>query len=171
MLGASLNAVLAGAESIRWRVTVADEMGDEGRDALIGMVEELSAAVAQETGLALEMGKSAVVWAEEAAALHAFLRTEGGMKGTFAVLDVGCSSTKLHLWMQGKNRPLGGAVLLEGASGMLLHVLRANPEMLRLDFADCGNEALTAAVAALCEQLVRAREASAQADTKGVLLY
>ena len=170
MLGVCLNAVLAGARSICWRVTVADEMGDEGRNALLNLVDETSVVVADESGLLLKDGKFTVTWAEEAAALHAFLRTEGGMKGTFAALDVGCSSTKLHLWMQGKNRPLGGAVLLEGASGMLLHVLRANPEMLRLDFADCGNEALTAAVAALCEQLERAREASAQADKALLML-
>ncbi len=170
MLGASLNAMLAGAKSIRWRVTVADEMGDEGREALTGMVEELASAVAQETGLPLEMGKSAVVWAEEAAALHAFLCNEGGMKGTFAVLDVGGGSTKMHLWLQGRNRPVGGAVLMNGSSTTLLAALRENPDMLRADFADCGDAGLMAAVEVLCEQLSRAGESLAQADKALLML-
>ncbi len=169
MLGASLNALLAGAESIRWRITVADEMGDEGRDALLNLVDELSVAVAQESGLILKDGKFTVAWAEEAAAQHAFLCTEGGMKGTFAVLDIGGASTKLHLWMQGKPRPLGGAVLMEGASTVLMTALRENPEMLRTDFADCGHEGLIAAVETLCQQLTRAGESHAQAD-KAVLM-
>ncbi len=170
MLGASLNAMLAGAKSIRWRITVADEMGEVGRDALIGMAEELAAAVAEETGLPLTAGKSAVVWAEEAAALHAFLCHEGGMKGTFAVLDVGGGSTKMHLWLQGRNRPVGGAVLMAGASTTLLMALRENPEMLRADFADCGSEGLTAAVEVLCAQLALAGESLAQADKALLML-
>lgn len=170
MLGVSLNAMLAGAKSIRWRVTVADEMGDEGRNALLNLVDETSVVVAERSGLLLRDGKFTVTWAEEAAALHAFLRNEGGMKGTFAVLDIGGSSTKLHLWMQGKNRPLGGAVLMEGASTVLLNSLRVNPEMLRMDFADCGNDTLISSVAVLCSQLEQARESSAQADKALLML-
>ena len=170
MLGVSLNAMLAGAQSIRWRVTVADEMGDEGRNALLNLVDETSIAVAQQSGLMLTDGKFTVTWAEEAAAIHAYLAGEGGMKGTFAVLDMGGSSTKLHLWMQGKNRPLGGAVLMEGASSVLLNALRRNPDMLRLDFADCGNEVLIASVSVLCAQLERAGESQAQSDKALLML-
>lgn len=170
MLGASLNAMLAGAESIRWRVTVADEMADEGRDALLNLVDELSVRVAEETGLLLKNGKSKVTWAEEAAALHAYLRTEGGMKGTFAVLDIGGSSVKAHLWMQGKTRPLGGAVVLEGATSVLLGTLREHPEMLWEDFADCGNEPLISAVEVVCEQLTHAGESAAQSDKARMML-
>ena len=170
MLGVSLNAMLAGAGSIRWRVTVADEMGDEGRNALLNLVDETSIAVAQESGLVLKDGKFTVTWAEEAAALHAFLLHEGGMKGTFAVLDIGGASTKLHLWMQGKHRPLGGAVLMEGASTALMEALRAKPELLRADFADCGNEALIGAVSALCDQLTLAATSHPQADKALLML-
>lgn len=170
MLGASLNAMLAGARSIRWRVTVADEMAEEGRNALLNLVDELSVNVAEETGLLLQDGRFSVVWAEEAAALHAYLRTDGGMKGTFAVLDIGGSSTKLHLWMQGKNRPLGGAVIMEGATTALLGTLREHPEMLWEDFADCGNEQLIAAVETVCEQLTHASESSAQSDKAAMML-
>lgn len=170
MLGASLNAMLAGAKSIRWRLTIADEMGDEGREALLSMAEELANAVAAETGLALAEGKSAVVWAEEAAALHAYLKGEGGMKGSFAVLDVGGGSTKIHLWMQGRNRPSGGAVMMEGSSTALLNAFRERPDMLREDFADCGHDGLIAAVDVLCEQLSHAGESAAQADKALLML-
>ena len=170
MLGVSLNAMMHGVQSLRWRVTVADEMGDEGRNDLLEMVEALSAVVAEETGLPVTAGKSAVVWAEEAAALQAFLRNEGGQKGSFAVLDVGSGSTKMHLWLQGRSRPNAGAVLMEGSQSVLLHAFRENPEMLRQDFADCGNEALMAAVDVLCGQLMLARESLAQADKALLML-
>ena len=170
MLGASLNAMIAGATSIRWRMTIADEMGDEGREALLTMAEELAANVAEETGLPLTAGKKPVIWAEEAAALHAYLRGEGGMKGSFAVLDIGGGSTKLHLWMQGKNKPTGGAVIMEGSSTALLSALREDPQMLRDDFADCGNDELIGAVEALCQQLLLAGESSAQADKALLML-
>lgn len=169
MLGASLSAMAAGARSIRWRVTVADEMGDEGRRALIDMAQALASAVAEETGLPLG-GSPAVVWAEEASALHAFLCGDGGMKGTFAVLDIGGGSTKLHLWMQGRNRPAGGAVLMTGASTALLSALRADPEMLRADFADCPDPALLADADTLCAQLRLAGESLAQADKALLML-
>nr|MBR4281777.1 hypothetical protein [Clostridia bacterium] len=170
MLFASLSAVLAGARSIRWRVTVADEMADDGRYALLNMVDEMSIIVAQETGLMLQDGKFTVTWAEEAAALHAYLRGDGGMKGTFATLDLGGSSVKTHLWMQGKLRPLGGAVMLEGVSTALMNVLRDHPEWLWEDFADCGDDAFLNSISNVCEQLTHAGESSAQADKTLMML-
>ena len=170
MLTASLTALLAGARSIRWRVTVADEMADDGRYALLNMIDEMSILVAQETGLMLQDGKFTVTWAEEAAALHAYLRSEGGMKGTFATLDLGGSSIKTHLWMQGKLRPLGGAVMLEGASTALLTTLREHPEWLWEDFADCGDEAFLDDVRAVCEQLTLAGESAVQSDKAAMML-
>lgn len=170
MLTASLTAVLAGARSIRWRVTVADEMADDGRYALLNMIDEMSILVAQETGLMLQDGKFTVTWAEEAAALHAYLRSDGGMKGTFATLDLGGSSIKTHLWMQGKLRPLGGAVMLEGTSTALLTTLREHPEWLWEDFADCGDEAFLDDVRAVCEQLTLAGESAVQSDKAVMML-
>ncbi len=170
MLGASLNAMIAGADSIRWRMTIADEMGDEGREALLDMAEDLARHVAEETGLPLTKGKKPVIWAEEAAALHAYLKGEGGMKGSFAVLDVGGGSTKMHLWMQGKAKPTGGAVIMEGSSTALLSALRDDPQLLRDDFADCGNEELISAVEVLCNQLALAGESPAQADKALLML-
>ena len=170
MLTVSLTAVLAGARSIRWRVTVADEMADDGRYALLNMIDEMSILVAQETGLMLQDGKFTVTWAEEAAALHAYLRSDGGMKGTFATLDLGGSSVKTHLWMQGKLRPLGGAVMLEGTSTALLTTLREHPEWLWEDFADCGDEAFLDDVRAVCEQLTLAGESAVQSDKAVMML-
>ncbi len=170
MLGMSLNAMLCGVETLRWRVTVADEMGDEGRNALLDMVESLSAEVAQETGLPITPGKNAVIWAEEAAALHAYLRGPAGQKGSIAVLDVGAASTKLHLWMQGRVRPSAGAVLMEGTQTALLHALQDDPVLLRNDFMDCGDPGLMAAVDVLCDQLSRSRENQGEANKALLML-
>lgn len=169
MLGASLTAMLAGAKSIRWRVTIADEMGDEGRKALTDMTEVLASAVSAQTGLPLA-DNAAITWAEEAVALHACLCADGGMKGTFAVLDVGGGSTKLHLWVQGRKLPVSGAMMLMGTSTMLMNVLSRNPGLLHADFADCGNEALISAVDALCDQFSLAHERLSDADKALLML-
>ena len=169
MLGASLTAMMAGAKSVRWRLTVADEMADEGRDALLNVASELSVELAEETGLLLTDGKFMVTWAEEASASYAYLRSSG-VKGTFAVVDIGGGSAKLHLWMQGKHRPLGGAVLMSGASTTLLHALRERPEMLYEDFVDCGDETLLAKVEAMCSQLSQAGDSAVQADKSLLML-
>ncbi|MBQ8201546.1 MAG: hypothetical protein IJZ74_07255 [Clostridia bacterium] len=171
MLGTALNAMLEGARSILWRVTVADEMGDEGRLATTDMMEELASAVAMETGLPLTEGQPAVTWAEEAPALCAYLRGEGGVRGSFAVLDMGSGSTKLHLWMQGQSRPAAGSVLLDGTQTMLLAALRDRPEMLEYDFADCADPAVIAAAQTLSEQLQRAGESLAEADKAQLMLH
>lgn len=92
------------------------------------------------------------------------------MKGTFAVLDIGGGSTKLHLWMQGRNHPVGGAVMMTGASTALLSALRANPDMLHADFADCQDDSLLTDVDTLCDQLRLAGENLAQADKALLML-
>ncbi len=170
MLGMSLNAMLCGVETLRWRVTVPDEMAEEGRKDLLDMVEDLSAQVAAETGLPAAPGKNAVLWAEEASAIHAFLCNEGRQIGTFAVVDVGGGSTKMHLWMQGRVRPSAGAVLMEGARNVLLRAFRDNPDALRADFADCGDGELISAVDALCTQLARSGEGRTQVDKALLML-
>ncbi|MBQ8555595.1 MAG: hypothetical protein IJ438_06955 [Clostridia bacterium] len=170
MLETSLRAVLAGAKSIAWRITVADEMAEAGRTALITMMEELACATALSTGLPLTEGVPAVTWAVEAAALCAYLRGEGGLRGSFAVLDLGGGSMKTHLWMHGMNRPSAGALVLEGTQTLLLSALRERPELLQEDFADCPDAALNAAVAALCDQLRRTGASLHQTDKALLML-
>lgn len=170
MLGASLTAMLAGARSIAWRVSIADEMGDEGREALLAMAESLSAAVAQETGLPLTAGQPAVTWAEESAALNTCLRGEESGRGSYVAVDLGGGSTKLHLWVQGQAKPAAGAVLMEGVQTTLLSALYAQPQRLLDDFADCGDERLLQAVVALSAQLSAGQADARQRDKAGLLL-
>ena len=153
MLGAALTAAVSGAENIAWRFTIADEMGDEGREAAQRMFNDLAALVAEETGLPLRAAAPAVAWAEESAALCACLRAEGVGKGSCAAVDLGSASTKLHLWLQNQHRPTCGGVVLTGVQDAILQAYRANPRWLLEDLADCGNEALLADVLTLVEQL------------------
>lgn len=170
MLGASLTAALAGAESIAWRVAIADEMGDEGREAMLGMMNELSLCVADETGLPLTKGAAPVAWAEESAALNTCLRNEGSGRGSYAALDLGGGSTKLQLWLQGQQKPVAGAVLLEGLQSLLVSALKQQPQRLLDDFADCGDEALLQGLLTLCAQLPREDAAQRQTDKAALML-
>ncbi len=170
MLGASLCAMMEGADSITWRVTVADEMDDDGRQETLDTMETLASLLAEKTGLPLTLGQPAVTWAEEAAAQCAYLRGDGNLRGSFTALDMGSGSTKLHLWMQGKNRPTAGAVLLDGTQTMLLSALRAHPEMLAYDFADCPDEAVQAAMQTLEGQLSQAELSLAENDKAQLML-
>lgn len=170
MLGASLMALMSGARSISWRVTIADEMGDEGREALLHMAEALASAVAMETGLALTQGQKAVSWAEESSALCTGLRSEGNGRGSYVSADLGGGSTKLHLWVQGQSRPVVGAVLLEGVRSTLMSALYAQPRRLLEDFADCGDERLLQAVLAICDQMNPDLASPRQTDKLGLML-
>lgn len=169
MLGAALTAVMDGAKSIAWRATVADEMGDEGREALLTMLKDLSLQVAEESGLPLAAGTPAITWAEESAALCTSLRLDGVGRGSYISVDLGGGSTKMHLWMQGQQRPLAGAVVLEGMQSMLVRALQDNPNRLLEDFADCGDEQLLQAVVTLTAQLNQPRTPR-QTDKTGLML-
>lgn len=169
MLGAALTAVMDGAKSITWRATVADEMGDEGREALLNMLKELAGKVAEESGLPMTTRMPPVTWAEESAALNASLRRDGVGRGSYVSVDLGGGSTKMHLWMQGQQRPLAGAVVLEGMQSMLVKALQENPNRLLDDFADCGDEQLLQAVVTLTAQLNQPRTPR-QTDKTGMML-
>ena len=153
MLGAALTAATSGASSVSWRFTIADEMGDEGREDAHRMFTELASQVAEETGLPLCSIAPAVTWAEESAALCACLRAEGLGRDSCVAVDLGSASTKIHLWLKGQNRPGCGAVVLEGVQDVLLKAYRANPRWLLEDLADCGDERLLADVLTLVDQL------------------
>lgn len=170
MLAASLTAMMNGARSIAWRVTIADEMGDEGREATLRAMEDLASAVAQETGLTLTSGQAHVTWAEESAALCTHLRSEGSGRGSYVALDLGGGSTKMHLWVQGQTRPVAGSVLLEGVQATLLSALLAQPRRFIDDFADCGDEALLQAVLAIAEQMNPDLASPRQTDKLALML-
>ncbi len=152
MLGAALTAVTAGASSVQWRLTIADDMGDEGREAMEETLQELAAQVADETGLPWTPAVPSANWAEESAALCACLRGEGVIRGSGVSLDFGSGSTKMHLWMLNQGKPALGEVVFEGVQDMLLRFYRKQPVRLLEDLADCGDEQLLADVLALVDQ-------------------
>lgn len=153
MLTAALKAVYAGARSAAWRFSIADDMGDEGREALLDAARELAGIVSEESGLPLTQGVPAVTWAEESAALSACLRGEGAVQGSFAVADLGAGSTKMHLWMMNSMKPVAGEVVFEGLQDVLLRFYRRSPVRLLEDLADCGDECLLADVLTFVDQL------------------
>ena len=153
MLGAAHTAAAAGAASVAWRITIADDMGDEGREDMLDVMRELAAAVSAESGLPATLGVPAVDWAEESAALCACLRGEGSARGSCVSADFGSGSTKLHLWLLNQGKPAIGEVVFEGVQDVLLRFYRQQPVRLLEDLADCGDEKLLADVLAFVNQL------------------
>lgn len=170
MLGAALTAAMAGAQSISWRVTIADEMGEEGRREHLAAVDALAAEVARETGLPLTQGVPAVTWAEESAALCACLRGEGVIRSSGVSLDLGSGSIKMHLWMMNQGKPAAGEVVFTGVQDLLLRLYRKDPVRLLEDLADSGDERLQADVMALVEQLNPDLTGSRQGDKLALML-
>ena len=153
MLSAALKAVYTGAKSVSWRFSVADDMGDEGREALLDAARELAQTVSRQSGLPLTDELAPVTWAEENVALSACLRAEGAVQSSFAVADMGAGSTKMHLWMMNSAKPVGGEVVFEGLQDVLLRFYRRSPVHLLEDLADCGDERLLADVLIFVDQL------------------
>ena len=170
MLSAALKAVCAGAQSVSWRFSIADDMGDEGREALLDAARDLAQTVSQQSGLPLTEGVTAVTWAEENAALSACLRGEGAVQSSFAVADLGAGSTKMHLWMMNNVRPVGGEVVFEGLQDVLLRFYRRSPVRLLEDLADCGDERLLADVLTFVDQLNPDLAGPRQNDKLAVML-
>lgn len=152
MLHAALTAAAAGAEHISWRLTIADDMGDDGREAMLDTMRSLAAEVEKESGLSPADGAAAVDWAEESTALYAALRGEGSATGSCVSADFGSGSTKLHLWLLNQGKPAVGEVVFGGVQDELLCFYRQQPVKLLEDLADCGDEALLADVLALVDQ-------------------
>ncbi len=168
MLGAALTAVTSGAQSLAWRLTIADDMGDEGREDMLNMMQELAHTVETESGL--KLADPAVTWAEESAALCTCLRAEGTGRGSCMAVDLGSASTKIHLWVQSQSKPSVGAVVLEGVQDVLLRAYHRQPMRLLDDLADCGDEALLQDVLALMEQLNPDLMTSRQPDRLSLML-
>ena len=170
MQGAALTAASAGAASIAWRLTIADDMGDEGREAVLDMMRELAQEVCAESGLPVTAGLPAVSWAEESAALSACLRAEGSGRGACVSADLGSGSTKLHLWLLNQGKPAIGAVAFQGVQDMLLRFYRRQPVRLLEDLGDCGDEKLLQDVLAFVDQLNPDLDSARQQDKLCLML-
>ncbi len=170
MLGAALTATAAGATSVSWRLTIADDMGDEGRMAMLDAMGALAIEVEDESGLRLTAGVPAVQWAEESMALISCLRAEGNGRGSCVALDLGSGSTKAHLWLMNQNRPAAGAVVFEGVQDALLRLYRQQPVRLLEDLADSGDESLLQDVLTLVDELNPDYAGPRQADKLSLML-
>lgn len=151
MLMASLAAATHGATAVGWRVALPEDMAGEGRRDLWQTVGQLAPVVAAECGLPL--AESQVSHGDESFALGAYFRSVGGIRGGFAVMDVGSSGTTLALWLRGMNRPAARVRLPLGAQTMLLDGLMHAPDALGRDFADLPDAGAKASLLALTQQL------------------
>lgn len=151
MLMASLAAAVRGATAVGWRIALPEGMAGEGRRDLWQTVGQLAPVVAAECGLPL--AESQVSHGDESLALGTYFRTAGGVRGGFAVMDVGSSETTLALWLRGMNRPAVRICLPLGVQTMLLDGLMRSPNALEKDFADMLDAGAKASLLALAQQL------------------
>ncbi len=164
----AMRAAMQGASSLTWRIGVPDEMVEEGREALLAMVEEVARETEALSGISLS--NPAVLWAEEATALHEYLRVYGNQRGAVVAVNMGAATTKMHLWLPGRTRPTAGAVLMDGTQNLLIDAMKDLPVLLEADFADCHNPQLAQDVSLLCAHLAKAGEGRDAFDQARLLL-
>lgn len=156
MTFASLAAVYAGAPRISWRVALSAAMAGEGRAQLWHEICVLAPLVARDTGLPLAYDAPPVTHADESAALGAYFRGRGVVRGGFLAMDIGAEHALLALWLRGMNRPAAVCCLPLGVRPMLIDGLLHAPERLAEDFADMPDPAVRDCVARLAAQLTYA---------------
>lgn len=141
MLQASLAALLRGATSISWRLSLPGSGGKALWQRWIDPANALAEVVAKETGLPLSAAVSPVTWTTAHRALGAHLRDEA-VRGSFIALDFSGGGTGACLWMRSMNKPVAGYHLQGGMQALLLGALTEHPQRLHEDFADCPDETL-----------------------------
>ncbi len=144
MTDTALTAFLQGASSLSWRVAMEDDMGEEGRLAMLEAVQAGVEAASEASGL--QMKSKPVVSVPESIALGTYLRGEGGIRGGCAALDIGAGSIRAAVYLQSRIRPDRLTNIPFGAHGMLYDLYAHHPERLAYDFSNCASPDLLASV-------------------------
>ncbi len=145
MLDTALSAVLQGAKSISWRVAIEDDMGEGGREAVMSEIEEGAKAVQMACGCLAVPGTKQVDWAGETEAMATFLRTSGGMRGSFVGVDSGAGSLRVALFLQTRITPARMSSTPYGTQMTLYEMYAHQPERIAYDFGGCGGALLASA--------------------------
>ena len=144
MTDTALSALLQGASSLSWRVAMEDDMGEEGKRAMLEAVQAGAEAASEASGL--QPNGKMVVSVAESIALGTYLRGEGGIRGGCAALDIGAGSIRAAVYLQSRIRPDRLTNIPFGAQGMLYELYAHHPERLAYDFGGCTSpELLTSA--------------------------
>ena len=142
MTDTALTALLHGAASLSWHVAMEDDMGEEGRSAMLEAVQAGVEVASEASGLQPK-GKP-VLSVPESIALGTYLRGEGGIRGGCAALDVGAGSVRAAVYLQSRIRPDRLTNIPFGTHGMLYDLYARHPERLAYDFGGCASPDLLA---------------------------
>lgn len=145
MMDTALSAVMQGAKSLSWRVAIEDDMGDGGRQAVLSEIEEGAKAVQVACGCLAVPGTKQVDWAGETEAMATFLRTSGGMRGSFVGVDSGAGSLRVALFLQTRITPARMSSTPYGTQMTLYEMYAHQPEKIAYDFGGCGGALLASA--------------------------
>ncbi|MBR5344536.1 MAG: hypothetical protein IK127_01750 [Clostridia bacterium] len=122
----SLRAAMAGAESLRCRLVLPDEMTSDGRESLLGEFAGVASSIGKATGLPC----SAECVFPASAALFAYGR-QALPNRAFVLLDIGAGSAGLAIWLRGPDRPALALNIGSGISDFLSAVFSLRPDWLR----------------------------------------
>ena len=123
----SLRAAMAGAESLRCRLVLPDEMTAEGRESLLGEFSGVAASVGKATGLPCAAANRAFC---ASAALFAYGR-QALPSRAFVLLDIGAGSAGLAVWLRGPDRPALALNVGSGITDFLSAAFSLRPDWLR----------------------------------------
>ena len=136
MLLCAFHAVMCGARSISWRMTLPANMAHEGARRLQSDMALAAAELARESGLPQTPGAE-VLSLRQTMSIGMYLRDTVGVR-SFVLLDLGGSGTSVSLWLRGMQRPAFEQDLGRGVSTILMQELLHDPMLLERDFAPLG---------------------------------
>lgn len=169
MMETALSAVLQGAVTLSWRTAMEDDMGDNGRKAVLSEIEEGARAAKAASGLSEAGNESLLSCAGEAVALGTFLRVQGGLRGAFVALDLGAGSLRASLFLPSRTQPERMLSTPYGLQLALYETYQHHPERVQYDLGGCAAPGVQEACALLTE-FVSANANTRMHVSKGCLL-
>ena len=133
MLLCAFHAVMCGAQSISWRITLPSGMARDGQLRRLDDVRHAADWLSSVSGLRQTPGLEPVSLRKSFCAGQ-YLR-EQVVHGPFLMLDLGASSTEIALWLRGMQRPALECCTATGVSAPLLEAWLQDPSLLQKDFA------------------------------------
>lgn len=130
----TFHAMMCGADTISWRITLPSAMARDGRARLLREIASACSFAEHESGLP-RTPDTGVELLRGSLAAGLQLRGSGLMRGAFALLDVGGSCASMALWLRGMNRPAAEFQAQWGVTAMLLPDIMEDPTLLERELA------------------------------------
>lgn len=134
----TFHAMMCGADTVSWRITLPSAMARDGRARLLREIASACSFAEHESGLP-RTPDTGVELLRGSLAAGLQIRNSGLLRGAFALLDVGGSCASMSLWLRGMNRPAAEFQAQWGVTAMLLPDMMEDPTLLERELGSAWN--------------------------------